>query len=88
MARDGPRRLKGEEGRRPRPFLSHQSSPSWAEANGAVRWACDYLPGLELGWQLSTAGQTFEHLVRAFLVSQPPSPPKLTPLCLQLVLGP
>lgn len=85
--RDGQGWLKDGEGRRrPRPFLSPQASWSWAEADGAARWARDHVPGLELGGPLPTPGQTLEHLVRAFLVSQPPSP-KLTPLCFQLVLG-
>lgn len=44
----------------------------WAEADGKAPWACDNVPGLEFAWQLSMVGQTFQHLIRAFLVSQPP----------------
>lgn len=65
--------MKGEEGRRPKPLGSHQSPRPWYPADSTARQACDNAWGLEPGWQLSTAGQAFQHLGRAFLVSQPPS---------------
>lgn len=73
-------------GRRdPQASLSHQSFIS-DKVDSTVFWACDNIPGPKLGWQLSMASQTFEHIIRAFLVLQ--SPLELTLLCLQLVFGP
>lgn len=57
--------------RKPQAILSHQSFFISDMADSTVFWACDYIPDAKLGWQLSVAGQTFEHVIRAFLVSQP-----------------
>lgn len=56
----------------PQAFLSHQSFFNSDKADSTVFWACDNISGPKLGRQLSVAGQTFEHVIRAFLVSQPP----------------
>lgn len=61
------------EGRRePQAILSHQPFFISDMVDNTVFWACDNIPGPKLGWQLSEAGQTFEHVIRAFLVSKPP----------------
>lgn len=80
--RDGQGRLKDGEGRRrPRPFLSPQASWSWAEADGAARWARDHVPGLELGGPLPTPGQTLDGTSRQSLSClTAPLPQANTPL--------